>query len=188
MKFQFDLLPQEYKSLPRDNLGIALAMIVLLASVSAIGSLNFQNKSKMLAKQKEIDAAKGKLSQLYQDAAALQPPLDRIENLRRSIEFINSNLEAPGTACVDFLSSLEKTVPEKVFIKDVNPKDFTLKNAPFTIDGEAATIYDVLDFISRLQKSGRFANVFLKSNATRSVEGGLVTQFSLTCNYQIPTP
>lgn len=183
MKFQFDLLPMEYKSLPRDNIGIALAIIALVLCVSSITSLNFKNKKEMAARQTEIDAAQSQLSQVYQQAAAIQPPVDRIENLKRSIEFINSNMGTPGTACVDFLTALENTVPEKVFVKDVNPKDFSGKDTVFTVDGEAATIYDVLDFISRLQKSGKFRDVFLKNNSTRAVENGIVTAFSLTCVY-----
>ncbi|HNV69465.1 MAG TPA: PilN domain-containing protein [Candidatus Ozemobacteraceae bacterium] len=183
MKFQFDLLPMEYKSLPRDNVGIMLAIVALVLCVSAITSLNFKNKKEMAARQSEIDAAQAQLSQTYQQAAAIQPPVDRIENLKRSIQFINSNMETPGTSCVDFLTALEANVPEKVFIRDVNPKDFSGRGTVFTIDGEAATIYDVLDLISRLQKSETFRDVFLKNNSTRAVEGGIVTAFSLTCVY-----
>jgi hypothetical protein len=85
---------------------------------------------------------------------------------------------------VDFLFTLENTVPERVFIRDFNPKDFSAQGGQFTLVGDAATINDVLEFISRLQTSGRFSQVFLVQNASKVVDNRVLTDFTLALTYQ----
>jgi Tfp pilus assembly protein PilN len=165
MKYQFDLLPHEYKCLPRDNLGIVVGTIAVLICISATATLYLKNSREIETCNLQVKQAQARVDTIYQDMNQYQSPTERIMMLKNTIEFINQNLETPGTSWVDFLFTFEKTVPEKVFVKDINPKDFTGSVKEFTIDGEAASIYDIIFFISRLQESGKFENVFLKQNS-----------------------
>lgn len=189
MKYQFDLLPIEYKCLPRDFIGIILATLAIVIGVSSSVSLYHKNTREMVAEQKKVDTAQKELEDLYRQAGELQAPVDRLNSLKASVEFINNNLQTPGTSFVDFLYSLEATVPEQVFVRDLNPKEFTTPGVGYTIEGEAASIYDILDFISRLQKAQtkkqtpKFVDVSLKQSTTRMTTNGIITNFTLTFNY-----
>lgn len=183
MKYQFDLLPLEYKCLPRDFLAIIVATLAIVLGVSASVSLYFKNTREMVAEQKKVDTAKKELEDIYRQAGELQPPVDQLNSLKASIDFINNNLQTPGSSFVDFLYSLEATVPEQVFIRDLNPKEFSSPGVAYTAEGEAASIYDILDFISRLQKSGKFGDVSLKQSTTRMTTNGIITNFTMSFNY-----
>jgi len=187
MKFQIDLLPKEYKSLPADLTGFVLAAVAIVICLSWTISSYMKNTSEQFKAQQQVDTAMKDLRDLNQRIGELQPPIAQINSLKSSIEFINRNLDTPGTSWVDFLYAFESTVPERIFILDINPKDFTGKSGlAFTVSGEGATIYDVLDYVASLQKSPSFASVNLKQNSTRAIENGTVTSFVLTFTY-VPT-
>ncbi|HEY9072180.1 MAG TPA: PilN domain-containing protein [Candidatus Ozemobacteraceae bacterium] len=184
MKFQIDLLPREYKSLPADLTGFVLAAVAILLCLSWTVSSYMKNTSEQFKVQQQVDAAMKDLRDLNQRIGELQPPVAQINALKSSIEFINTNLDTPGTSWVDFLYAFESTVPERIYISDINPKDFSGKSGlTFTVNGEGATIYDVLDYVSSLQKSPNFSGVYLKQNSTRAIENGTVTSFILTFTY-----
>lgn len=185
MKFQIDLLPKEYKSLPADITGFILAAVAIVGCLSWTVSSYMKNTSELLKKQTEVDSAMKELRSLNQTIGELQPPVAEITALKSSIEFINKNLDTPGTSWVDFLYAFESTVPDRIFITDINPKDFTGKSGlKFTVTGEGATIYDVLEYVNILQKSEKFVGVNLIKNSTRVIENGTVTSFELSFNYQ----
>jgi Tfp pilus assembly protein PilN len=183
MKFQFDLLPQEYKSLPRDVFGMVLAVVAIAVSLSWTLTVYGRNTLETKSVQDEWEKADSELRQVNQELGQMQPPVADINLLKTSIDFINNNLDTPGTSLVDFLFALEKTVPEGVYIRDINPKDFTLKTGEYTIDGEATNLEEVLAFIAGLQQSGRFTRPFLKQNTTKVVGDATVTNFILTLTY-----
>lgn len=184
MKFQIDLLPKEYKSLPSDYTGFILAAIAIIGCLSWTISSYMKNTSDQLKMQTKVDASMKELRELNQKIGELQPPVAEITALKSSIEFINRNLDTPGTSWVDFLYAFESTVPERIFVSDINPKDFTGKSGlNFTVTGEGATVYDVLEYVNALQKSEKFTNVNLKQNSTRSIENGTVTSFVLSFTY-----
>lgn len=183
MKFQFDLLPREYKSLPRDVLGILLAATAIVLCISWIGSMSVKNAFQLKTAQDEVDKAEGELRDLNKRIGDLQPPLAVINSLKSRIDFLNTNLDTPASSWVDFLFTLENTVPERVSVKDFNPKDFSAQGGQFTIEGEAITINDVLEFIGRLQASGRFSQVFLVQNANKVLEDRVITAFTLSLTY-----
>lgn len=183
MKFRVDLLPPQFKCLPRDTFGMVVAMIAIILCVSASVSLYLKNTRDMADMQRKVVAAEKDVADLNTMATQEQPPLDRFNALKNSIDFINNNMQAPGSSFVDFLYTLESTVPERVSIRDISPKDFSQPNGTFTADGEAASIYDVLEFISRLQKSGRFTSIFPKQSTTRQVDGASITNFSIVFTY-----
>ena len=103
--------------------------------------------------------------------------------MNNSIQFINTHLNTPGTSWVTFLYALEATVPDQVFIQDINPKLLGDKSDVFTLKGEAASLKEVLDFIKNMQTSGVFPDVFLKENSTHIVGGTSITRFSLSFKY-----
>ncbi len=183
MKYQFDLLPKEYKSLPRDNLGIALAFLTILVSISAIGSMSIKNHSELSGVQSQVDSVEAQVRDIVTKTGALQPPVNEITSLKNSINFINQNLDTPGSSLVDFLATLEASVPERVVITDINPKNFTNIKQSFTLSGEAATIFDVLEFAKRLEQSGKFS-AMLKTTANAAQDEGSVQKFTLDFTYR----
>lgn len=183
MKFKFDLLPDEYKSLPRDTLGIALAVLTIIASISAVGTMYIKNKASLNEVQRQVDMFDSQLRELIDKTGGLQPPVNEINALKNSINFINQNLDTPGTSWVDFLATLESSVPERVVINDISPKSFTSLTGTFTIVGEASTIFDALEFAKRLNQSGKFT-AFLKNNANVSQNDGSVQKFTLDFSYK----
>lgn len=184
MKFQFDLLPQEYKCLPRDNLGIILGTFAMVICLTATASLWKKNDAQIQECKAQIKQSEEQIDAVYREMNQFQTPSDRIVLLKNTIDFINKNLETPGSSWVDFLFVFEGTVPAKVFVRDINPKDFSGVVRDFTVEGEAATIYDILDFISRLQKSGRFENVYLKQDAINLAKGEGAIRFTLAFSFK----
>ena len=182
MKFQFDLLPDEYKSLPRDNIGIALAVLIIFTTIAAVGSMSIKNRSELAAVDGRLNAKDSELRTIIDNTSKLQPPLNEINALRGSIDFINSNLDTPATNMVDFLASLEAAVPERVVINDLAPKVFDDLKVMFTVTGEGSTIQDVLEFVNRLNQSGKF-KAQLKSNTSVTIENGQAQKFILELNY-----
>jgi len=183
MKYQLDLLPKEYKSLPRDTLGIALALLTILVTISAIGSMSIKNHSELSAVQAQVDAVDTQVRDMVGKTSALQPPVSEITSLKNSITFINKNLDTPGSSLVDFFATLEAAVPDRVVITDISPKNFTNINQSFTLTGEASTIFDVLEFANRLEQSGKFT-AMLKTTTNVSQQDGSIQKFTLEFSYQ----
>lgn len=185
MRFHFDLLPQEYKSFPRDVVGILLAVAAIVLCVSWIGSMSLSNAFQLKKAQDEIDKAERELGDLNKRIGDLQPPLPVINSLKARIDFLNANLDTPASSWVDFLFTLENAVPERVSVKDFNPKDFSSQGGQYTLEGEAITINDVLEFIGRLQSSGRFGqDVHLVQTANKLIEERVVVAFTLSLSYK----
>lgn len=186
MKFQFDLLPQEYKCLPKDSLGIVLGVFALLACLSASTFLYLKNTADFKEYDKEFKAIVSEINENYDAMKGVQKPIAEIDQVKGIIAFIQENLEHPGSSWVDFLFAFEKTVPENVFVKDINPKDFSGVVKKFVLNGEAVNIEKILEFIQRLQQSDRFNNVFLMQNSVVGQLDQSVVQFSLEFNYVAP--
>lgn len=186
MKFQFDLLPVEYKSLPRDNIGIALALLIIITTISAVGSMTIKNRSDLAEVDSKVQTKDAELRDIIDKTSRLQPPVNEINALRNSIEFINSNLDTPASNMVDFFASLEAAVPERVLIYDLSPKNFSDLSVSFDVTGEGSTIQDVLEFVNRLNQSGKF-KAQLKSNTSIAQDSGQSQKFSLDMTYQ-PSP
>ncbi|MDD2997703.1 MAG: hypothetical protein EOM80_00470 [Erysipelotrichia bacterium] len=185
MKFQFDLLPKEYKSLPRDIISMAIAFIAILTTLSAVGSMSFKNRGELVAAQKTFDSVETELREVIDKTGKIQPPISEITSLKSSIDFINRNLDTPGTSWVDFLATLEAAVPERVLITDLSPKNFNNMDVNFTLNGEASSIFDALEFEKRLKQSGKFKSM-LKSNTEVSGANGSIQKFIIEFSYIAP--
>jgi len=159
-------------------------MVALIMCITSVGTLYLKNKRELNGYKDQIAKLESQRESLYAEMNQYQSPTERIMALKATIEFINRNLETPGSSWVEFLYAFEATVPDKVVIKDINPKDFSGTVRDFTVEGEAASIYDILDFISRLQKSGSFEKVFLKQNAVAEIEKEQVMKFSLAFSFK----
>lgn len=182
MKFQFDLLPKEYKSLPRDVLGIALAFLAIMTTISAVGSMSIKNSKEQAKIQSQVNAVESQLREMVEKTSVLQPPVNEINSLKSSIAFINQNLDTPGTSWVDFFATLEASVPERVVITDIVPKTFNNLGVAFTLSGEASSIFDALEFAKRLNQSGKF-NSMLKTSSNASLTDASVQKFSIEFSY-----
>lgn len=182
MKYRFDLLPKEYKSLPRDTLGIALAFLAIMTTISAVGSMSIKNRKEQTAIQTQINAAEQELRDMVEKTSSLQPPINEINSLKGSIAFINQNLDTPGTSWVDFFATLEASVPERVVITDITPKTFNDLGTTFTLHGEASSIFDALEFAKRLNQSGKFRSM-LKASSNATLSEGSIQKFSIEFSF-----
>lgn len=183
MKFQFDLLPAEYKSAPRDNIGMILAVVVIIIAILSITIGGSKNRTTLANIEKQIDAKDARLRSIINETSNLQAPVAKINALKQSIEFINKNLDTPATDAVAFLTSLEACVPENVVIKDMVPKKLNDLRGNFTVNGQASTIQDILEFANRLNKSHKF-RAQLKSNKSAVEAERVIQTFVMEFTYK----
>lgn len=186
MKFQFDLLPVEYKSRARDTISMVLAVLIVVMTISAVSSMTYKNRNELTNAEAILIQQDKELREIIDKTSKLQPPVNEINALRSSIEFINANLDTPASNMVDFFAALEAAVPERVLIHDLSPKNFSNLSVPFSITGEGATIQDVLEFVNRLNQSGKF-QAQLKSNTSVAQDLGQSQRFALGLTYK-PAP
>ncbi len=186
MKYTFDLLPDEYKSSPRDNIGIFFAVVAIIITLASIGVTMIKNKASFAGIDKQITDNKKRLESSYNRINSMRPDTNKIAEVKKSIEFINKNLDTPATDVVVFLNSLEACVPDSVVLKDLTPKKLNTLNVRFTINGEASTIQDILEFANRLNRSGKF-KASLRSNQSAVVAERIVQNFILEFQYK-PSP
>ncbi len=185
MKLKFDLLPKEYKSFPRDVIGIALAFLAIMTTISAVGTMSIKNHKEQTQVQQELDAVEAQVREIVEKTSKLQPPINEINSLKSSISFINQNLDTPGTSWVDFFATLEASVPDRVVIVDINPKTFSNLETSFTLAGEASSIFDALEFAKRLNQSGKFRSM-LKTSSNTSLNDSTVQKFTIEFSYLAP--
>ena len=156
MKYQFDLLPEEYKSSPRNNIllfiAVALAFTAIVSIVMSMAKIKASNANT----ENEINNNINILRAKYDEIGKYNPNTAKIIEVKKKIEFINKNLDTPGTDAVAFLTSFEACVPDGIIIRDLTPKKLSNLNVPFTVNGEASTIQDILEFTNRLQNSNKF--------------------------------
>ena len=183
MKYQFDLLPEEYKSSPRDNLGIALAVIAIIITIISISWNNIKMKSAFKDVDRNIKTETDSLNRIYQEINGLNPDFNGIAKLKKKIDFVNNNLDTPATDVVAFLNALELCVPDSIIIKDLSPKKLNNLKETFTISGEASTIQDILELIRNMQKSKHFVPR-LKSTKSGVVEERIIQNFILDFSYR----
>ena len=183
MKYQFDLLPEEYKSSPRDNIGLFIAIVLLIVAVVSIGWNMAKTKAAFQDIDGKIAAANKLLEGKYNDIKSENPDTNKILEVKKKIEFINKNLDTPGTDAVAFLTSFEACVPDGIIIRDLTPKKLSNLNVPFIVNGEASTIQDILEFTNRLQNSNKF-RAYLKSNNSAVVSDRIIQNFVLEFTYK----
>ncbi len=182
MKYQFDLLPEEYKSTPRDYFGMSLALILVIVAFISIGVKSSELNAKVRDKVSERDSKINVLQGKY-DVISGEKPKKDVNKVKRKIEFINKNLDTPGTDAVAFLTSFEACVPDGIIIRDLTPKKLTDLKVPFTVNGEASTIQDILEFNNRLQNSNKFI-AHLKSNNSAVISDRIIQNFVLEFHYK----
>lgn len=182
MKFRFDLLPDDYRSLPRDYFGIVLAILLVIGTIYAVRNMNIENRNELEKIQKEIYSVENDLREIISQAESIQPPLREINSLRDQINFINKNLDTTGTSLVKFLADLEATVPQNIIIRDFSPKRFDTQTEQFTLTGEAPSVFTVTEFIRRMNSSGSF-RAHLRNTQNISANNKTLTRFNLDFTY-----
>ncbi len=99
-----------------------------------------------------------------------------LENLQKKMDVIN-RLELGRHAPVRLLDTLtQMVVPKRMWFTGLEEKDTTIK-----IDGIALDNKTVADFMVRLQSSGLFSSVNLKTLKQKEVEGNNLKSFQVNC-------
>ena len=78
MKYRFDLLPDEYRSSPRDNVGIFFAIVAIIITIAAIGTTMIKNKAAFAGIDKKIAESKRELEKQYADINSKKPDATKI--------------------------------------------------------------------------------------------------------------
>lgn len=138
--------------------------------------------------RREVTALYENVARVQQQAARLRDELRRvgfspdnqaeIDALARQVAALNQILETKAFSWTGLLNDLETAVPRKVSVSSIRPD---LKTKTLTLDGVALTLQDVTAFMTELQESGRFRDVFLQQQ--RSTEDNR-TEFTIQCIYR----
>lgn len=182
MKYQFDLLPDEYKSFPRDNIAIALAVFIVVLTASAISTMNYKARTEIRKTDAQISECETQLRAQIEEANSLQLPLGKINALKRNIEFFNHNLDRPATSLVSFLAAFEATVPDQIVITNFSPTTFSKLETKFVITGEGPSVFDIISFVRRMSDTGKF-KVDLRKTEDVVVDTKAQTRFELEFEY-----
>ena len=78
MKFRFDLLPTEYKSLPRDIVGLVVGIAAIVTCISWTTFAYWQSFDQEAALQKSIDAKHTELSGINDTISKQNADLNKI--------------------------------------------------------------------------------------------------------------
>lgn len=183
MKYQFNILPEEYRVEAHSRLWLYLIVILILIALFIIGRDTVKKETAYTEINKLISVKNQELNNIYQRINIEKPDENEIQTLQEEIEFVNNNLKTLGTDVVEFLYSLEKTVPDNIVLTDINPKKLNNLSVPFFIEGEAENIQSIHEFVSRLNKSGKY-KAQLKSNNSSVVSNNLVQNFVLELEYR----
>jgi type IV pilus assembly protein PilN len=158
----------------RRQVSIFLLSLILVLSALFVG--NYILGMMVSGVKKDIEKANAELekyNEINQEIARIKKTL---ENLQKKMDVI-TRLELNRHAPVRLLDTLTNmVVPKRMWFTRLEEKDTTVK-----IDGIALDNKTVADFMVRLQGSGLFKSVNLKTLKQKEVEGNNLKSFQISC-------
>jgi type IV pilus assembly protein PilN len=150
-------------------LSLILVLSILFVGNYILGMMVSGVKNDIEKKNAELD----KYNEINEEIARIKKTL---ENLQKKMDVIN-RLELNRHAPVRLLDTLTKMVVSKrMWFTRLEEKDMTVK-----IDGIALDNKTVADFMVRLQGSGLFKSVNLKTLKQKDFEGNNLKSFQINC-------
>lgn len=153
--------------------GIVLGIAILGIAVGAIAFL-------WLGSTREINQLDGEINELTQEKARLAPIIAQVEEFQaklaeleekeRLIERLKNERQGP----VRMLDALSAELPDFVWLTDL-----TQRGPQVTIDGMAASLVSVADYIRKLEDSEWFENVELVDASVSTRQEQEFTEFQL---------
>jgi type IV pilus assembly protein PilN len=159
----------------RRQVSIFLLSLILVFSILFVVNygLGFMI-SNLKADIEKANAELEKYNEINKEIARIKKTL---ENLQKKMDVIN-RLELNRHAPVRLLDTLtQMVVPKRMWFTRLEEKDTTVK-----IDGIALDNKTVADFMVRLQGSGLFNSVNLKTLKHKEFEGNNLKSFQISCD------
>jgi len=185
MRFQTDFSSQEYRS-------VRGFMAVLMLASFLLALLAVWNFSQFRGERQELERVKGALKRVKQQAAQFQDKLraggkaltpEQVNNLSKEIGFANELIKRKTFFWSSLLSDIERVIPSNISLSRIQ---LNYTEDQVTLNGSAASLQHLTQFIIRLEDSSAFQDVFLETQ--KAVEHGWV-EFSLNARYRniLPT-
>jgi type IV pilus assembly protein PilN len=177
-----NLLPfraERKKENVRRQISLFLLSLVLVLTVLIYYNLNLNSKiGKLNSKIDNTKAELKKYNEINKEIARIKKTL---ENLRKKLAVI-TQLESDRHAPVRLLDTMTKVlVTKRMWLTKLQVKEHSV-----TIIGIALDNKTVADFMVRLQNSGLFKNVDLKTLKHRVVEESNLKTFTIICTNVTP--
>jgi Fimbrial assembly protein (PilN) len=184
MKFQTDFALHEYRYV----YGLHAIFTVTLLLLALLAVWNF---SQYQATRRDLSHADISLKRVQQQTAQLESKLrtsgklltpDQVNALSKEIAFSNELLQRKTFFWSGLLADIEAVIPARISLKRVR---VNFREGRVLLNGSAASLKDLTQFIIRLENSPAFENVFLENQKTGEHES---VEFSLNAQYHLALP
>lgn len=184
MKFQTDFASHEYRYV----YGFQAILIVASLILVLLAVWNFLSYRTTL---QEFNRVAGSLRRMQEQAIQLESKLqasgkaltpDQITALSKEISFANELLQRKTFFWTILLSDIEGVIPPNISLSRIQ---LNFKEQRVMLNGSAASLKDLTQFIIRLEDSPAFEDVFLENQKTGEHES---VEFALNAQYHITAP
>ena len=155
--------------------GIGLLAVVVIAALIQVF---------MLARQNEAEAENGRLTKKIEEMQAVVTRVEEIEalkvDLQKKLQVIKE-LKANKSGPVRLLDELAQATPEKLQVTSVEEKGGLIKMAGVSVSYEV-----ISQFLSNLEGSPYFREVYLNAIDQKTIEGIKLKTFSVTMRLIVP--
>ncbi len=166
MKMKMDLLPSQYKCVPRDWTAIFILVIVLLAIPAmwfglkkyheyAIEKIGKANEEEIKELGERINTLTNEIAQLDNQLSKAMLKREQIKEINERIDFFN-RIYQKSFSWYEFFDKLEKMTPNEVWIQKIEILGDTLKEQKFKITCESKEPYHAPEFLKNLMQNREF--------------------------------
>ncbi len=167
MKMKMDLLPAQYKCVPRDWRAIIILIIVVIAIPAmwfglkkyheyAIEKIGKANEEEIKELGERINTLTNEIAQLDNQLSKAMISREKIKEINERIDFFN-RIYQKSFSWYEFFDKLEKLTPGEVWIKSINIQGDSLKDQKFTVICESKEPYHAPEFLKNLMMNREFA-------------------------------
>jgi hypothetical protein len=190
MRLEINLATDRYENLREFLIRWGAALVIVAAITVALGVLCWSSYARNVEARRRITDLKGKIAALDTERAAAEEILNRPENhdVREEGRFWNGEIQQRELSWTRLLADLEKIMPARTSVVSVEPKLSREKGLQLKliIGGEKQD--NLLELLSRMEKSDRFRSAYLLSEAPdTSGKGGTTVLFTIEASY-VPAP
>ena len=163
---KMDLLPSQYKCVPRDWTAIIILVIVLLAIPAmwfglkkyhdyAIDKIGKANEEEIKELGERINTLTNEIAQLDNQLSKAMLKREQIKEINERIDFFN-RIYQKSFSWYEFFDKLEKMTPNEVWIQKIEIVGDTLKEQRFKVTCESKEPYHAPEFLKNLMQNREF--------------------------------
>lgn len=178
---RINLLPVKHAgTIQRAQRQLIFALAGLLLVGGACLFLHFQITGEVEAKTQRNAEIDGEIKRLKQVIGQVEEFEKKKDALQKKLDIIRT-LKARKTGPVHMLDEIASNIPEKCWLTSIQEL-----NKKVTLTGVAINNEVIADFISKLEESGYFDDVYLVSTIQREDNGVKLKEFSVTARMTTP--